>query len=99
MEALPAALHNHQRHLYNPSLRRANSSELPPLEALPPPITLNAQPSVDIDLDVDYQSEVAPFLGQCLVRTLLLLLLLLHVLEHLVRFQQISHGLGAKRGV
>ncbi len=66
VEVLPAALHR-QRHLHKPSLRRANSAELPPLRALPPPITLHSQPAVDVDLDVDYQSEVAPFLGQCLV--------------------------------
>ncbi len=67
VEVLPAALHR-QRHLHKPSLRRANSAELPPLRALPPPITLNSQPAVDVDLNLDYQSEVAPFLGQCLVR-------------------------------
>lgn len=65
MEAIPAALHR-QRNLHKPSLRRANSAELPPLRTLPPPITLNSLPS-DIDLNVDYQTEVAPFLGVCLV--------------------------------
>ncbi|KAL3141527.1 hypothetical protein ABBQ32_004776 [Trebouxia sp. C0010 RCD-2024] len=64
MEAIPAALHR-QRNLHKPSLRRANSAELPPLRTLPPPITLNSLPS-DIDLNVDYQTEVAPFLGVCL---------------------------------
>ncbi len=60
-----------QRHLHKPSPRRANSAELPPLRALPPPITLHSQPAVDVDLDVDYQAEVAPFLGQCLVSTVI----------------------------
>ncbi len=66
VQVSPAALHR-QRHLHKPSLRRANSAELPPLRPLPPPITLHSQPAVDVDLDVDYQAEVAPFLGQCLV--------------------------------
>lgn len=72
VEALPAALH-HQRHLHKPSMRRAVSAELPPLRALPPPITLSSLPSVNIDLDVDYQTEVAPFLGTCLVGHLLVI--------------------------
>ena len=59
--------------MHKPSMRRANSAELPPLRALPPPITLSSLPSVNIDLDVDYQTEVAPFLGTCLVSTCLLL--------------------------
>ena len=48
-------------------MQRANSAELPSLRALPPPITLSALPSMDIDLDVDYQTEVAPFLDTYLV--------------------------------
>ena len=72
VEALPAALYL-QRYMHKPSLRRANSAELPPLRALPPPITLSSLPSVNIDLDVDYQTEVAPFLGTCLVSICLLL--------------------------
>ena len=69
---LPAAVQRY-RHLQRPSHRRANSAELPPLSILPPPIFPNSPPSADIDLDVDYQSEVAPVLGECLVGLLLLL--------------------------
>lgn len=73
---MPAAVQRY-RHLKRPSHRRANSAELPPLRILPPPIIPNSPPASDIDLDVDYQSEIAPVLGQCLVRYFCLLALLI----------------------
>ena len=51
--------------------RRAQPAQLlqalPPLAPLAPPVLPSSQPAPDVDLNVDYQSEVAPFLGRCLV--------------------------------
>jgi len=51
--------------------RRAQPTQLlqalPPLAPLAPPVLPSSQPAPDVDLNVDYQSEVAPFLGLCLV--------------------------------
>lgn len=66
---LPAAMQRY-RHLQRPSHRRANSAELPPLSILPPPVFPNSAPSPDIDMNVDYEAEIAPALQQCLVRLL-----------------------------
>lgn len=52
--------------------RRAQPTQLlqalPPLAPLAPPVLPSSQPAPDVDLNVDYQSEVAPYLGRCLVR-------------------------------
>lgn len=40
---------------------------LPPLAPLAPPVLPSSEPAADVDLNVDYQTEVAPFLGRCLV--------------------------------
>lgn len=42
---------------------------LPPMTALPPPLGPGSSPVAGIDLQVDYETEVKPFLGRCLVRT------------------------------
>ena len=51
--------------------RRAQPTQLlqalPPLAPLAPLVLPSSQPAPDVDLNVDYQSEVAPFLGRCLV--------------------------------
>ncbi|KAL4420504.1 hypothetical protein ABPG75_010160 [Micractinium tetrahymenae] len=38
----------------------------PPLTALAPPVMLSGPPAPDVDLNADYEREVAPFLGRCL---------------------------------
>lgn len=48
-----------------PGLKQA-VIKLPPLKHLPPPISLTA-PLNGIDLNVDFETEVKPFLGPCLV--------------------------------
>jgi hypothetical protein len=53
-------------------LRRAASSfnalqSLPPLRVLPPPVTAGSPPLPHVDLDVDFETEIRPYLGQCLV--------------------------------
>lgn len=51
--------------------RRAQPTQLlqalPPLAPLAPPVLPSSQPAPGVDLNVDYQTEVAPFLGRCLV--------------------------------
>lgn len=53
--------------------RRAEPQQLlhalPPLAPLAPPVLPSSEPAPGVDLNVDYQSEVAPFLGRCLVGT------------------------------
>jgi hypothetical protein len=56
----------------NNVLRRAASSvnalqSLPPLRVLPPPVTAGSPPLPHVDLDVDFETELRPYLGQCLV--------------------------------
>ncbi len=50
-------------------LRRAMSSaaNLPPLAALPPPISMGIPPPANIDMDVDFEAEIKPHLTRCLV--------------------------------
>lgn len=50
-------------------LRRAMSSaaNLPPLAALPPPISMGIPPPANIDMDVDFEAEIKPHLKTCLV--------------------------------
>ena len=40
---------------------------LPPLTLLPPPLSPGSPPVAGIDLEVDYETEIKPFLGRCLV--------------------------------
>lgn len=40
---------------------------IPPMTALPPPVLPSSEPAPGVDLDVDFATEVAPFLGRCLV--------------------------------
>ncbi|EIE21885.1 hypothetical protein COCSUDRAFT_56332 [Coccomyxa subellipsoidea C-169] len=49
-------------------LRRAMSSaaNLPPLAALPPPISMGIPPPANIDMDVDFEAEIKPHLRTCL---------------------------------
>ncbi|KAK9918851.1 hypothetical protein WJX75_007510 [Coccomyxa subellipsoidea] len=49
-------------------LRRAMSSaaNLPPLAALPPPISMGIPPPANIDMDVDFEAEIKPHLKTCL---------------------------------
>ncbi|KAK9807897.1 hypothetical protein WJX72_012460 [[Myrmecia] bisecta] len=54
---LPPAV---QRH------RKLASNTLPPLHTLAPPITLASPALPHIDMDVDYEAEIKPFLGRCL---------------------------------
>ena len=51
-------------------LRRAMSSaaNLPPLAALPPPISMGIPPPANIDMDVDFEAEIKPHMTRCLVR-------------------------------
>lgn len=51
----------------NPKQHRKAPSELPPLRKLPPPITHASPPAPDVDMDVDFKTEVEPHLGECLV--------------------------------
>ena len=46
---------------------RNKLSVLPPLKSLPPPISLSDPVSSNIDLRVNFESEIKPFLGHCLV--------------------------------
>ena len=46
---------------------RNKISVLPPLKSLPPPISLSDPVSSNIDLRVNFETEIKPFLGQCLV--------------------------------
>lgn len=42
---------------------------LPPMTQLAPPLGPGSAPVAGIDLNVDYELEIRPFLGRCLVRT------------------------------
>lgn len=46
---------------------RSKISVLPPLKSLPPPISLSDPVSSNIDLRVNFETEIKPFLGRCLV--------------------------------
>ena len=46
---------------------RNNISVLPPLKSLPPPVSLSDPVSSNIDLRVNFESEIMPYLGRCLV--------------------------------
>ena len=47
--------------------RRQTSTFLPPLKSLPPPPSLSLPPAANIDLYVDFETELKPFLSTCLV--------------------------------
>ena len=40
----------------------------PPLATLAPPVLRDSDPVEGVDLNVDYEKELQPFLGRCLVR-------------------------------
>lgn len=46
---------------------RNKLSVLPPLKSLPPPVNLSAPISSSINLRVDFEREIQPYLGRCLV--------------------------------
>ena len=41
---------------------------LPALTQLPPPVGPTSPPAAGVDLDVDYEAEIRPNLGRCIVR-------------------------------
>lgn len=60
IESVP--LHVLRRRKSSPSLAGA----LPALTQLPPPLLPGGGPADDVDLNVDFEAEVAPYLGRCL---------------------------------
>ena len=66
LDHLPRLLLRHagRRRASAPQLPRA----LPPLAALPPPVLPGGGPLPDVDLDVDWETELRPGMGPCLVR-------------------------------
>ena len=51
----------------NQRARRQRPSVLPPLASIPPPVALTSLTSLDINLFVDFEREIKPYLTDCLV--------------------------------
>ncbi len=57
---------------------------LPALTQLPPPVGPASPPAAGIDLDVDYDAEIRPHLGRCIVR------------KYLAQMQHIAPRMGSR---
>ncbi len=59
-ESVPELLRRQRR-------KEAAMHAIPPITQLPPPVSPYAGPLPEVELNVDYERDIQPYLGRCLV--------------------------------